>query len=187
MPYGPMVIPKIALELQANWFSGTIKKLQNQIHDIEVTTGMRRDHNRTEVAETETKAQKSLYLISITRDLSSFLSRLAFLKLQAETGAYLVQQMGAASKSLLESCSDISSQFNINSLSQNIQKVEETRSSFLRIGARCNYLSKRTAAQTQTVQPAPHSNTMKLTRSLGLHSDYFPGELDEHRHCSYVS
>jgi len=56
MPYGPMVIPKIALELQANWFSGTIKKLQNQIHDIEVTTGMRRDHNRTEVAETETKA-----------------------------------------------------------------------------------------------------------------------------------
>jgi hypothetical protein len=151
MPYGPMVIPTVALELQANWFSGTIKKLQDQIHDIETTTGMRRGHNQTEVEEIETEAWKRLDLISITRDLSSFLSRLAFLKLQAETGAYLVQQMGAASASLLESCSEVSSQSNLNSLSRNIQKVEEIRSWFLGIGARCNYLSERTAAQTQTV------------------------------------
>lgn len=151
MPYGPMVIPTIALDLQANWFSGTIKKLQDQIYDIEATTGMRRDHNLTEDAETATEAWKRLDLISITRDLSSFLSRLAFLKMQAETGAYLMQQMEAASTSLLKSCDDVSSQYNLDSLSGNIQKGEEIQSWFLGIGARCIYLSERTAAQTQTV------------------------------------
>lgn len=175
MPYGPMVIPTVALELQANWFSGTIKKMHDQIRDIEATTGMRRALNPTEDAEMETEAWKRLDLISITRDLSSFLSRLAFLKLQAETGAYLVQQMGAASTSLLESCKDVSSQSNLNSLSGNVQKVEEIRSWLFGIGARCNYLSERTAAQTQTVWPVLHCGAMRLTRSLGLHSYCYPG------------
>lgn len=154
MPYGPMVVPTIALELQARWFSSTIKKMQDRIHDIETTTGMRRDSYQTENAEPEVHSWKKLDLIAITRDLSSLLSRFAFLKLQAQTGAYLIQQMGAASASLSESCRDGHSRFKLASLSENIQRAEDIRGWFLGIEARCNYLSERTAAQTQTVGTA---------------------------------
>lgn len=147
-PVGPMVFPAVALELQAQWFNTTIKSCQDRVHSIETATGMRQFNYSHEKGQESSQDWKSLDLVSITRDLSSFLSRFAFLKLQAETGAYLVQQMAQSTKSLIHtdlSGSFIGDQYDIRS------KLEHIESWYLGIAARCRYLTERTAAQSQTV------------------------------------
>ncbi|GAW17429.1 hypothetical protein ANO14919_068860 [Xylariales sp. No.14919] len=148
--YGPMVIPAVAMELQAQWFNDTVRNLQDHIHSIETITGMRQFNFPHEVKGPSPQDWKTLDLISITRDLSSFLSRFAFLNLQAETGAYLVDRMikttelfiGRREKNHIKASSD---QYSV------ISKLEEVQSWYLGLKARCRYLSERASAQNQTV------------------------------------
>jgi hypothetical protein len=62
---------------------------------------MRQFKNLETHSENGSQTWKNLDLIPITRDLSSMLSRFAFLKLQAETGSYLTQQMKLTIESLI--------------------------------------------------------------------------------------
>ncbi|KAI0170422.1 hypothetical protein BJ166DRAFT_194826 [Pestalotiopsis sp. NC0098] len=114
LPEGPMLVPTIAMELQALWFSNTIKDCRSQIYAIETATGMRQGFSNSQ-------DWKNLDLISITRDLSSFLSR------SAKQTAF---------------CND---QFDI------ILKLEQIQSMYHGIAARCQYLTDRATAQSQTV------------------------------------
>ncbi len=79
--HGPMLVPTVALELQAQGFSTTIKNCHDRIYSIETATGMRQFNYPHERKGTDTQDWKCLDLISITRDLSSFLSGFAFLKM----------------------------------------------------------------------------------------------------------
>ncbi|KAI0180526.1 hypothetical protein GGR52DRAFT_531722 [Hypoxylon sp. FL1284] len=152
LPYGPMVIPAAAMELQAQWFNKTIKSCQDRIHSIEVTTGMRQFNFPYETNGARTQDWESLDLVSITRDLSSFLSRFAFLKLQAETGAYLLKQMAQTTELLVEnSIKDEGHGFDIDGQHDIISKLHEIQSWYLGMAARCRYLTERTTAQSQTV------------------------------------
>ncbi|RWA09417.1 hypothetical protein EKO27_g5688 [Xylaria grammica] len=154
-PYGPMVIPAVALELQAQWFNDTVRNLQDHIHSIETITGMRQFNFPHEVKGPSPQDWKTLDLISITRDLSSFLSRFAFLKLQAETGAYLVDRMIQTTELFVDKIEKnhrekepINMSSDQNSV---ISKLEEVQSWYLGLKARCRYLSERASAQNQTV------------------------------------
>ena len=153
LPFGPLIIPTIALELQVEGFNETIKSCQVQIHDIENKTGMRQYNYAYECNGLETQDWRSLDLIDITRNLSGFLSRFAFLKLQAETAAYLVHQMQLSAEILKtelersqEAKSKIDSQHDIQS------KLEDLGNWYRGIQARCCYLTERTQAQVQTVR-----------------------------------
>ena len=150
-PYGPMVVPTVAMELQAHWFNATIKKCQDGIHAIETATGMRQFNYSHERGDKSPQDWKSLDLIATTRDLSSFLSRFAFLKLQAETGAYLVQQMTQTTESLIEKLCEDQPASHTDDQYDIILKLQHVRSWYLGIAARCQYLTERTAAQSQTV------------------------------------
>ncbi|GAW25031.1 putative Mg2+ transporter -like Zinc transport protein [Rosellinia necatrix] len=150
-PYGPMVIPIVAMELQAQGLGVTIKNCQDRIHSVEIATGMRQFNYLHERKSTSTQDWKSLDLISVTRDLSGFLSRFAFLKMQAETGAYLVQQMARTTESLIVRSGKGQTLFDIDDQYDILSKLEHVHSWFLGIAARCRYLSERTAAQSQTV------------------------------------
>lgn len=139
--FTPMVIPTVALELQAQSLTRTIKTCQDRIYAIETATGMRQ-FNLSREGMTETLQDwKALNLVPIVRDLSSFLSRFAFIKMQAETGAYLVKQMTQTSEALTGNAAQESTTL----------KLKHIESWYLGIAARCRYLSGRTAAQTQTV------------------------------------
>ncbi|KAK6609662.1 hypothetical protein H4I96_03593 [Botrytis cinerea] len=148
--YGPMTVPAVAMELQAQSFSLTIKKCHESIHSIETATGMRQFNYPHERKSTSTQDWKSLDLISITRELSSFLSRFAFLKMQAETGAYLVKQMAETTELLIERMDKDRIQFGTDDQYDIISKLEHIQSWYLGIAARCRYLSERTNAQSQT-------------------------------------
>ena len=158
LPFGPMIIPTIALELQVTRFNETIKTCHDEIHDIEKETGMRQNNHPHEVKESQMEDRKSLDLIDVTRNLSGFLSRFAHLKMQAETGAYLVHQMQLSVEFLIaelekmkEEKSKIDSQHDI------LSKLEEIESWFVGIQALCRYLTRRTKAQTQTVRQVSNS------------------------------
>ena len=151
LPYGPMFIPTVALELQARWFTETIKSCQDHIHKIETTTGMRQLEKSQDGTPDETQSWKNLDLISTTRDLSSLLSRFSFLKLQAETGAYLTKQMELSAASLLAELCSAQNHDLIDSQTDTISKIIDLQDWYLGIMNRCKYLSERTAAQTQTV------------------------------------
>lgn len=91
-------------------------------------------------------------LIDVTRSLSSFLSRFAHLKLQAQTGAYLIHQMQLSAKVLKAELerrkvkeSKVKDQDDI------LSTLEDNGSWYLGIQARCRYLTERTQAQVQTV------------------------------------
>ncbi len=148
---GPMVVPAVAMELQAQGLSMTVKNCQDRIHSIEVATGMRQFNYPHERKGMSTQDWKSLDLISITRDLSSFLSRLAFLKMQAETGAYLAQQMARTTELYAERVGKGQIGFDTGNQCDIISKLEHLQSWYLGLAARCRYLSERTAAQSQTV------------------------------------
>ncbi|KAI0413477.1 hypothetical protein F5X98DRAFT_366552 [Xylaria grammica] len=148
--YGPMVIPAVAMELQAQWFNDTVRNLQDHIHSIETTTGMRQFNFPHEVKGPSPQDWKTLDLISITRDLSSFLSRFAFLNLQAETGAYLVDRMIKTTELFIDRREKNHSKASSDQYSV-ISKLEEVQSWYLGLKARCRYLSERASAQNQTV------------------------------------
>lgn len=151
-PYGPMVIPAVTMELQARWFNITIKDCHDRVHSIEVATGMRQFNFLYEKKGASPQDWKSLDLISITRDLSSFLSRFAFLKLQAETGAYLVEQMAQTTELLIEKIhKEEGRRFDTDNQHDIISKLDDIRSWYLGMAARCRYLTERTTAQSQTV------------------------------------
>ncbi len=153
LPFGPLIIPTIALELQVKGFNETTKSCQNQIHDIEYLTGMRQFDLSYECNKTKTQDWKSLDLIDVTRNLSSFLSRFAHLKLQAQTGAYLVHQMQLSAKFLkaeLERRKDEESK--VNNQDDILSTLEDNASWYLGIETRCRYLTERTQAQVQTVR-----------------------------------
>ncbi|KAI2621789.1 hypothetical protein GGR54DRAFT_599839 [Hypoxylon sp. NC1633] len=151
-PYGPMVIPTVAMELQAQSFSTTIKNCHDRVYSIEVATGMRQFNFPHEKKGVSPQDWKTLDLISITRDLSSFLSRFAFLKLQAETGANLVEQMARTTELLIEKTHKKDARGFITDDQYNIiSKLDEIRNLYLGMAARCRYLTERTAAQSQTV------------------------------------
>lgn len=152
LPFGPIIIPTIALELQVKSFNETIKNCQNQIHDIEYLTGMRQFNHPYECNEIKTHDWTSLDLIDITRNLSGFLSRFAHLKLQAQTGAYLIHQMQLSVNFLrteLERRKD--EETKISNQDDVLSRLEDNGSWYLGIQARCRYLSERTQAQVQTV------------------------------------
>ncbi|KAI0855084.1 hypothetical protein F4860DRAFT_507727 [Xylaria cubensis] len=83
-------IPAAAMELQAQQFNNINNGVQEQIGSIEITTRMGQFHYPFETRNTSSRDWKRLDSILTTRDLSSLLSRLAFLELQAETRASLV-------------------------------------------------------------------------------------------------
>lgn len=160
--YGPMTVPAVAMELQAQSFSLTIKNCHESIHSIETATGMRQFNYPHERKSTSTQDWRSLDLIAITRELSSFLSRFAFLKMQAETGAYLIQQMAGTTKILIERMDKDRILFDTDDQYDIISKLEHIQSWYLGIAARCRYLSERTNAQSQTVSLLSPSRRYKL-------------------------
>ncbi|KAI1358310.1 hypothetical protein F5Y08DRAFT_333208 [Xylaria arbuscula] len=135
--YWPMLIPILAMEVQ------------DGIYSIESRTGMRRFNYSLEKRDSSPQDWKTLDLISITRDLSSFLSRMAFLEMQAETSAYLMQQIAQTTESITEiSASDercIDDPYEVS------PRLENARNLYLGLASRCRYLTKRTNAQAQTV------------------------------------
>ncbi len=154
-----MVVPVAAMELQAQNFTMVIKNCQGHIHAIEGATGMRQFNLPHERKDTATQDWKSVDLVSITRDLSSLLSRFAFLKMQAETGAYLVQQMVRTTKSWINMIDKGQIGLEIDDQRDMISKMEHIESWYLGMAARCRYLSERTTAQSQTVGSLPFSCT----------------------------
>ncbi|KAI0096585.1 hypothetical protein GGR51DRAFT_543135 [Nemania sp. FL0031] len=148
-PFWPMLIPILAMELQAHWFSRTLMKCQDNIHSIEASTGMRQFNYSHEKREPTPPDWKTLDLIAITRDLSSFLSRIAFLEMQAETSAYLMQQI-AETTALITKTSALD-ESSIDSLYKVSPRLENVRNLYLGLASRCRYLTKRTNAQAQTV------------------------------------
>ncbi|KAH8797865.1 hypothetical protein F5884DRAFT_150161 [Xylogone sp. PMI_703] len=151
LPFGPMLVPAVAMELQAKWFSATVHSCHNRIYDIETTTGMRRFDNPQNDHQTEMQDWKSVDLIDITRDLNSLLSRVAFLKLQSETGLYLTQQMQISVNSLKSRLEKVRDQFKIETQDDIISKLEHIQSWYSGILARLRYLTGRIEAQIQTV------------------------------------
>ena len=154
LPFGPMTIPTIALELQVKRFNETIKTCHNDIHNIENLTGMRQINHPHEGKESQMQEWKSLKdLINVTRNLSSFLSRFGHLKMQAETGAYLVHQMQLSAEFLTAEIEKIKGEKSkIDSQHDILSKLEDIRCWFVGIQALCGYLTERTEAQTQAVR-----------------------------------
>ncbi|KAI1176508.1 hypothetical protein F4777DRAFT_587921 [Nemania sp. FL0916] len=150
-PYGPMVTATIVLELQAQRLTMTLQDCHNSIYSIETSTGMRQFNYAHERGDISHQDWKNLDLISITRDLSSFLTRFAFIKLQAETGTYLVQQMAETTRLLISQIGKDQPSSHIDDQHAIILKLKHIRNWYLGIEARCRYLTERTAAQTQTV------------------------------------
>lgn len=160
LPYGPMTVPTVALELQAIWIHENIMKLTDQIYAIEATTGMRQFKQQPIENEPRGETWKSIDLISITRDLSSLLSRLAFFKLQAESGLSRIQQTKSGTEVLIamlkkkRECSRIKDQYRV------VSKLEDLRNWYFGIKVRGSYLSERATAQTQTVRDLACLNHM---------------------------
>jgi hypothetical protein len=151
LPFGPIFIPTIAMELQAKWFNGTINGCHGKIYNIETTTGMRRLHNPSDSDLTKIQGWKKLDLIDIARDLNSILSRLAFFKLQAKTSTYLIGKMQLSVKDLKEVLENERQSFRNEIQDHILSKLEYIQSWFFGITARCSYLTERTQAQVQTV------------------------------------
>ncbi|KAJ3567048.1 hypothetical protein NPX13_g6906 [Xylaria arbuscula] len=145
--YWPMLIPILAMEVQVHSFNRGLMVCHDGIYSIESRTGMRRFDYSLE--NSSPQDWKTLDLISITRDLSSFLSIAAFLEMQAETSAYLMQQIAQTTESITEvSASD---ERYIDHLYEVSPRLENARNLYLGLASRCRYLTKRINAQAQTV------------------------------------
>ncbi|KAI1740910.1 hypothetical protein F4680DRAFT_465106 [Xylaria scruposa] len=169
-PYWPILVPILAMELQAHWFTGTLKKCHDSVHAIEERTGMRQFNYSHEKRNSSPQNWKTLDLISITRDLSSLLSRIAFLEMQAETSAYLLQQISQTTESIVEKL-DLDG----CSIDDPYPKLEDVRNRYLGLASRCRYLAKRTNAQAQTVyclvasqDNATHKDIAEASRDIAL-------------------
>ena len=151
LPFGPLFVPAVAMELQAKWFNDTVNSCHSRIYDIETATGMRRFDNLQNGHPAEIQDWKSIDLIDITRDINSLLSRVAFLKLQSKTGVYLIQQMQISINSLKSRLENERDQFKIETQDDIISKLEHLQSWYSGIIARLSYLTERIKAQVQTV------------------------------------
>lgn len=154
LPFGPTIIPALALELQLQRYNITIKSCQSQIYHIENLTGMRQFNHAFEYNGAEIQDWKDLDLIDITRNLSGFLRRFAFLRSQLETEADLVCQMRLSTEFLrteLERRKE--DQNKIDDQDRLLSKFDNNGSWYLGLRACCNYLTERTQAQVQTVGP----------------------------------
>ncbi|KAI4210199.1 MAG: hypothetical protein LQ351_006954 [Letrouitia transgressa] len=152
LPFGPTIIPALALELQLQRYNITIKSCQSQIYHIENLTGMRQFNHAFEYNGAEIQDWKDLDLIDITRNLSGFLRRFAFLRSQLETEADLVCQMRLSTEFLrteLERRKE--DQNKIDDQDRLLSKFDNNGSWYLGLRACCNYLTERTQAQVQTV------------------------------------
>ena len=152
LPYGPMFVPAVALELQARWFNETVNSCHSKIYDIETATGMRRFEGLQNDGRSEIQDWKAIDLIDITRDLNSLLSRVAFLKLQCETGGYLTQQMQVSIGFLKTRLEKGQAQFSVETQDDTISKLEHIHSWYSGIAARLRYLTERIEAQIRTVR-----------------------------------
>lgn len=186
-PCGPMLVPAVALELQARTLTSIVKDCHDRIHAIETTTGMRQFNFAYEKRGLSPKDWKQLDFVSITRDLSSFLSRFAFIKMQAETGAYLVQQMAQTAKSFGENFERDNSRSSSDKRSSITSKLKHIESWYLGIAARCRYLSERTTAQTQTVRAnVPSSCTVDKLKVIGLLPYCISRHVYKHRYSTSI-
>jgi hypothetical protein len=154
---GPMCIPLIAMQLQARWFTDTINELHSNIYDVETSTGMRRFDNSNKNSP-EKQDWRQLNLIDFTRSLNSILTRLAFLRLQAETSCYLIEQMQISTKAIETTNSTVAREE-----SYLYHKANYIQGLFRGIKARCNYLTERVQAQVQTVCVSTITNPPCLT------------------------
>ena len=153
LPFGPMFVPAVAMELQVKWFNETVNSCHSRIYNIETATGMRRFDNPQNGHPAEIQDWKRIDLIDITRDINSLLSRVAFLKLQSETSVYLIQQIQISVNSFKTRLEKGHDQFNIGGQDDIISKLEHLQSWYLGIMARLRYLTERIKAQVQTVCP----------------------------------
>lgn len=143
-------IPTTVLELQARWFTRTINNLRYRIRGIEDTTGMRKPISQQD-SQQPTQDWKDIDLVPITSELSSLLSRFSFLKMQAETGLYLIQRMQCHTESLVNKPDGKPGYLNSKDQHKLFSELGDTRGWYLGLVAQCNYLIQRTSAQTETV------------------------------------
>lgn len=145
LSFESIIISATALKLQIERFNEIIKSCQTQLYDIETLIEMRQFNHTFECNHTRTKNWRILNLIDVTRNLSSFLSRFAFLKLQAKIEVDLVRQMQlfveflkSELKRMKEAKSKIDNQRDI------LFKLEQSVSWYLDIQTRCRYFIERT-------------------------------------------
>lgn len=143
-------IATAVLDLQAQWFNGTINSLKQRVGDIEDTTGMRKPINHEDLQQ-PAQDWKDLDMVPITGELSSLLSRISFLKMQAETALYLIQRMHHHAGILTDKT--------VGRLGypdhedyELFNRLESTRGWFIGLIAQCDYLARRTSAQLQGTQ-----------------------------------
>lgn len=152
LPFDPFIIPTLALELQARRQNETIENCSSQIYDIESRTGMRQFNHDFEHSISQPDDWKSSDFLDITRNLSGFLSRFAFLESQAESGVYLadlMQRYGNGMKIERQKTGD--NKKDDASLIDTLSMLEEIKSLYSGTKLRCRYLSGRTQAQVHTV------------------------------------
>jgi hypothetical protein len=150
--HGPMFVPAVALELQARWFNETVSSCHSRVYDIETTTGMRRFESSQNNQRPEIQDWKAIDLIDITRDLNSLLTRVAFLRLQCETGVSFTQQMQVSIDSLKSVLQISQAQYAIETQDDTISKLEHLHSWYSGMIARLRYLTERIEGQIHTVQ-----------------------------------
>ncbi|PQE31549.1 Mg2+ transporter -like Zinc transport protein [Rutstroemia sp. NJR-2017a WRK4] len=95
-------------------------------------------------AKQTTEDWKSLDLVPITGELSSLLSRLSFLKMQAETTLYLIQRI----QRYIEARPWY---MNTDDQYELVSKIEDAQGGYHGLSAQYDYLIQRTSAQTETV------------------------------------
>jgi hypothetical protein len=98
-----------------------------------------------------TQDWKDIDLVPITGELSSLLSRFSFLKMQAETGLYLIKRMQWYTESLVNKPDGKPGYLNSKDQHKLFSELENARGWYLELVAQCNYLIQRTSAQTETV------------------------------------
>lgn len=144
-------IPAAVLDLQAHWFNGTINSLKQRVGEIEDTTGMRKPINHDDLQH-PAPDWKDLDMVPITGELSSLLSRISFLKMQTETALYLIQRMHHQTRARTDKTVR---RFRYQNHEHELfTRLESTRGWFIGLMAQCDYLARRTSAQSETVGSA---------------------------------
>jgi hypothetical protein len=186
----PLGVPAIAMELQARALTASVQSCQDRIRSIETLTGMRQSihpHERNDAGARD-QDWKSLDLVDITRDLSSLLSRSAFIRMQADTGAYLLRQMARTLEAWPGRSVEVHSQDMSGHQYDLLSKLRHIESWLLGLDARCRYLSERTAAQSQTVRHEKFRNFKAVAHLLlGLLSYLVQGYIYRHRYCQIIA
>ncbi|KGO48624.1 Mg2+ transporter protein, CorA-like/Zinc transport protein ZntB [Penicillium expansum] len=149
-------IPASALELQAWWFTGTMNSLKSRIRTIENTTGMRKPINHEDLQQSSPHWQ-DLDMVPLLGELSSLLSRLSFLKMQAETALYLIQRMQQYtegqqySEAVADKTVEVHQFPSHEDQKELLVKLENARGWYLGLVTQGEYLMRRTSAQTDTI------------------------------------